>query len=464
MLRKLGLIAIAGLAGFALHLPGCSRKPEATPAQARRSVLLIIVDTVRADKLGCYGSQLGATPRIDELAATGVRFERAYSHAPWTLPACASILTSLYPPQHGAGGHLPVESLRKLPESVRTVAECFRDAGYATGAVVNVDFLTASFGMTQGFTDVDFEIYPNNVHVRPAAPTTDAALAWLMSQREQPFFLLVHYFDPHLVYAPPPEYRRRFAAPQDRDDSRWVFGTRPQIAGYRQGLIRFDEATIRRAERLYDGEVAYTDYEVGRLLGGLEQLGLADSTVIALTSDHGEEFWDHGGFEHGHTLYEELMRVPLIIRVGKGGKERSVESVVGHVDLTPTLCELAGVDPDPAFFGKSLVSLMDGETAEDRAVVFQGNFWGRPLQGWLQNGHKLIASATRPDELFNVVADPRETEDLSRVDPERVQQMTRDLGLAYERMLAHMRGEESPVELSPEELRRLQALGYMEDR
>jgi arylsulfatase A-like enzyme len=464
MRAKFSPVAIAGLVSFALPLVSCSKQPSAKVAQPRRNVLLIIVDTVRVDKLGCYGSELGATPRMDQLAAQGVRFEKAYSHAPWTLPACASILTSLYPPQHGAGGHLPIENLRKLPDSVRTVAECFRDAGFATGAVVNVDFLTASFGMTQGFADVDFQIYPNNIQVRPAEPTTNAALAWLQSHRNDSFFLLVHYFDPHLVYAPPPEYRRRFAAPQDREDTGWVFGTRQQIVGYRQGLIRFDEATIRRAEHLYDGEVAYTDHEVGRLLDGLEQLGLADSTVVALTADHGEEFLDHGGFEHGHTLYEELVRIPLIIRAGKVAQGRTVTSVVGHVDLAPTLCELAGLEPDPAFVGKSLAGLMNGEVDGDHTIVFQGNFWGRPLQGWLQGGYKLISSATAPGELFNLVADPHEKEDLSSVDPERVKRMARDLELAYEKMLAHMRGEESPVELSPEELRRLQVLGYMEER
>ena len=173
-------IAVSCLALLAALPAGCSREPTARPDQLPRNVVLIILDTVRVDKLGCYGSTLGVTPRIDELAASGVRFERAYSHAPWTLPACASILTSLYPPQHSAGGHLP--NLRKLPDAVRTLAECFQDAGSATAAVVNVDFLTESFGMTQGFQEVDFKVYPTNVQVRPAKPTTDAALSWLKSR------------------------------------------------------------------------------------------------------------------------------------------------------------------------------------------------------------------------------------------------------------------------------------------
>lgn len=461
MLRRLSLITIAGLAMLVVPLAGCSDNPGADDGKPRHNVVLIIVDTVRADKLGCYGSDLGATPRIDEFAQTAVRFERAYSHAPWTLPAIASILTSLYPPQHGAGGQ--VGAFRKLPESIRTVAECFQDAGFATAEIVNVDFLTRTFGMTQGFRDVDFEAYPSNIQVRPAGPTTDAALAWLKSHRRRPFFLLVHYFDPHLIYAPPLEYRQQFAAPEDRENTAWVFGTRRQIVGYRQGLVHFEDATIRRAEKLYNGEVAYTDHEVGRLLDGLAQLGLADSTVVALTADHGEEFLDHGGFEHGHTLYQELVHIPLMIRAERGTNGRSVPSAVGHVDLAPTLCELAGVRPDPAFVGKSLVGLMNGETDADHLIILEGNFWGRPLRGWLQGGYKLILSPAGLAELFNLAADPREQENLRSRDRERLDQMLADLQLAYKGMQSHMHGEESAVQLSPEELRRLEALGYTGD-
>ena len=208
---------------------------------------LIAIDTLRADKLGCYGSTLGATPCIDELAASGVLFEHAYSHAPWTLPSFASMFTSLYPQQHGAGGQLP--DFRGLSSEVHTVAERFRDAGFATAAVVNVDFLDQAFGMTRGFEHVDFKAYPNNVQVRPAKRTTTAALQWLRNRPDEPFFLLVHYFDPHLVYAPPKKYRLRFASPADRESTAWVFGRRQQIVAYRQGAdpVRRADDSPRRA-------------------------------------------------------------------------------------------------------------------------------------------------------------------------------------------------------------------------
>ncbi len=456
--RQTKLPTIATFIAVALVGVGFARGDDVELSHSPRNVLLIIVDTLRADRLGCYGSDLGATPNIDKFAGTGVRFDRAYAHSSWTLPACATILTSLHPPQHGAGGNLG--AFRKLPDSVRTIAEHLRDSGYATGAIVNVDFLTDSFGMTQGFTDVDSEFYRNNTEMRSAAKTTDAALAWLKTDRQQPFFLMVHYFDPHLVYAPPPEYRRRFAAPPDREQADWVFGTRRHLVGYRRGVYQFDDATIRRAEHLYNGEVAYTDHEVGRLLSALPRMGLADSTVVALTADHGEEFLDHGGFEHGHTLYNELVHIPLIIRGAKGTGGRSIASAVGHVDIAPTLCESAGIAPDPAFVGRSLVGLMNHNNDKGRPIVFEGNFWGDPLRGWLQRGYKLIIPDNGAAMLFNIVADPLEKKDLHAAEPDRVKQMLEDLRLTYKKMSTHKHGEDPPVELSPEQLERLRSLGY----
>jgi arylsulfatase A-like enzyme len=401
---------------------------------------------------------LGASPRIDEFARSGVRFERAYAHAPWTLPAVASILTSLYPPQHGAGGYLP--RFRRLPDAARTLAEHFRDAGYATAEVINVDFLSETFGMTQGFEQVYFQTYASNIHVPTATETTNAALAWLSSRPAKPFFLLVHYFDPHLVYAPPSPFRERFAEPVDRLDSSWVFGTRRDIVAFRRGVRQFDDATIRRAERLYDGEIAYTDSEVGRLLDGLETLDLDDDTVVALSSDHGEEFLDHGSFEHGHSLFDELVRVPLIIRARTDDSARIVTATVGHVDLAPTLCELAGIEPDSAFVGQSLVALMNGNDGEGRPALFQGNFWSHPLQGWFADGYKLILAEGRSPLLFNLIDDPLELHDLAGSQPDLRIRMTEALERARDEMLLQGIPKDQPVQLSPETLQRLRSLGY----
>jgi len=158
------------------------------------------------------------------------------------------------------------------------------------------------------------------------------------------------------------------------------------------------------------------------------------------------------------------VHVPLIIRVGTPTAGRTVPTVVGHVDLAPTLCELVAVPPDPAFAGKSLLGLINGTPEDDHAVVFQGNFWGLPLRGWLQGGYKLILYAEQTPELFELAADPYERSNLRNFEPQRVRQMIADLELAFKGMVSHMRGEESAAKLSPEELSRLEALGYIADR
>ena len=444
---------------------GCapeSKRENTEGAESQRSVLLVLIDTVRADKLGCYGSELGATPNIDEFAARSVLFESAYAHAPWTLPSIASIFTSLFPPQHGAGGRFP--DFTVLTPGAPTVAEQFRRAGFATGAIVNVDFLTETFKMTRGFADVDAEFYGNNIDLRNATKTTDAALAWLQKHRGDRFFLLVHYFDPHLVYNPPAKYRRRFAAPEDREDTGWVFGTRKSMIDYRRGSLSFDDATIRRAEKLYHGEVAYTDHEVGRLLRGLRELGIEASTVTALTADHGEEFLDHGGFEHGHTLFNELVHVPLIIHTGAGTVPRRMKEVVGHIDLAPTLCELAGIASSPTFLGRSLIPHLRGEPEADHPVYIEGNFWGEPTVGFVEGGRKLIVQRGQKAQMFHLAVDQQEETDVRGSDPERANYMLQRLKTLRDRMASEGVPKPASPQMSEEQLRRLRSLGYIDSK
>ena len=201
--------ALARLAlGLAIGpcLSGCGAGDE----DERLNVLMVVIDTARADKFGSYGHSGGLTPRMDELAAQGATFERAVAHAPWTLPSTASLLSSLHPQEHGAGGFLDLEKLergdssgigfRPLPDSVQTVTESFRASGWRTGAIVNVDFLDEGFGLTQGIDDLDARWYESNQEVRSATQTTDKALDWLDDHADEPFFLLTHYFDAHDPY------------------------------------------------------------------------------------------------------------------------------------------------------------------------------------------------------------------------------------------------------------------------
>ncbi len=448
---------------FARALPALFALAAACgPAQPERpNVLLVIVDTLRADKLGCYGNERGLTPNIDRLAAEGAVFESASSHAPWTLPATASLLTSLYPRQHGAGGSLP--RFTRLGRGIDTLPAVFRRAGYATASIVNVAFLGPDFGLTRGFEHVDVKSFESNRRVRRAERTTDAALGWL-DQRDaaRPFFLLVHYFDPHAVYDPPQPFRRRFAAAADREREDFVFGTREHMIALRAGRLALRADVIARAEALYDAEIAYTDSHVGRLLEGLDARDLGSSTAVVFTSDHGEEFLEHDGFEHGHTLYSELCHVPLIVRA-RGAPAARVPQGVGHVDVAPTLTELSGLPTPDTWVGSSLLPLLADPAAPGRAVVAHGNFWGPPLTSWRQGGEKLILRAEVPDgapELYAWRADPAERDDLAAARPERVNELRAALS-AFERVLPAA-APGARVELDAERLRELETLGYVE--
>ncbi len=429
-------------------------------SRERPNVLLIITDTTRVDRFGCYGNQRGLTPYLDDLAVQGLRFEQASSHAPWTLPSIASMLTSLHPEQHGAGGRLG--DFTSLDPEVTTLPAVFGRAGYRTHAIANVAFLSPTFGVTRDFQDLDLVAPANNLEMRDAGRTTDAALAWMREAAggERPFLLLVHYFDPHAVYAPPQPFRKKFAAPPDQTDESWVFGTRGWMMALRDGTLPVPPLPVlRRAQKLYDGEVAYMDSQIGRLLDGLAELGLAHDTVVALTADHGEEFGDHGGYEHGHTVYEELTHVPLILRYPGVLEPGVVSAPVGHVDLAPTLCELADVAPPEQFVGQSLLRFLREPETSSAPILAHGNMWGEPSTSFLVGDWKLIVGGDGRVELYDKGSDPREREDLAAREPARVEALRVRLAEAEELMGRLRLGV--PVEVRGELLEILQGLGYM---
>lgn len=454
--------AVAAIAAFLLVRHMVSNRPPKT------NVVLLLLDTVRSDRLGCYGGDKGLTPEIDGLAAEAVLFENAFSQSPWTLPSVATIFTGRYPIQHGAGGHLG--AFRMLGEDAVTLAEIFQKAGAVTGAVTNVMFLTERFGMAQGFETVDSTEPQNNNLLRRAGPTTRAALSWLEARGERPFFLFVHYFDPHLTYDPPQPYRRRFADPRDAESGDILFGTVSDIVQFRRGALNLGRDKIKRLELLHDGEVAYLDSQVGELLEGMSSMGLDGNTVVVVTSDHGEEFGEHGGFEHGHTLYDELLRVPLIIRMpaasaaaGLSGKTGlPVPTVVRLIDIAPTLCELAGLGTESAFTGRSLVQLMAGGGGPDRPVLSEGNMWGPSGVAWRSGGFKLIRpSPSIPYRLFDLAADPGELEDVSAARSQLRSRMAGDLELILRNIRSRGDGGRPP-RLTREDMDRLRSLGYLQ--
>ncbi len=431
---------------------------------AKPNVILIIGDTFRADRLTGPGQLQALTPYLDRMSVEGVRFEVARSHAPWTLPSTASLLTSLHPLEHGAGGRLP--AITSLSEDASTIAARFKESGYDTHAIVNVHFLDPrTYGVTRDFASVDNVSFQSNVDVRPADVTTDAALAWLdqREDKDKPFFLMVHYFDPHCVYAPPEIQRREWAKPEDRLTD-WTFGTRDEMVAIRNGDLVPDKATLQRAAALYNGEIAYLDGQIGRLDDGLRMRVSGDELITVFTSDHGEEFFDHEGFEHGHTLFEELVRVPLIIRApGRLPASKRIGYAVRHIDVAPTLCELADIALDEQYVGESLVPLVTGdpESKEGRGTLAHGNFWAEPLTSWTKGGWKLIEVEGQAPRLYHVLKDARERSDVASSEPEKLAVMQAELAAVLEGMSALKNGE--AVDLDAKMLEVHRALGYSGD-
>lgn len=420
-----------------------------------------MVDTLRADALGTYGSERGLTPRLDALAGEGATFENAFAHASWTLPSFASMLASQPPQSHGAGGR--ADDYRGLDPAIPTLPERFRDAGYSTAAVVNVDFLARPFGVTRGFEHLDIRAYGSNEELRDARRTTDAATAWIVDQRESAFFLMVHYFDAHAEYRPPREFRERFASEPDRKDDSFRFGTRTQVALRRAGRLDLLPQDVERAHRLYEAEVAYVDREIGRLLDQLTDLGLDAGTLVVFTSDHGEEFLDHGDWEHGHTLYDELLRVPLCLRQPGRIAVRKIGSTVGHMDLAPTLLALCGLPPCESFRGRDLGAALGGASLPETDLLAYGNFWGDPWSSIRRGDHALLTRPGRASQMYRWTSDPGERSDLAAGERPAAESLQAALERAQAEAFRRGHGAGPRVRLTPEQSRRLAAVGYAGD-
>lgn len=319
------------------------------------NVVVIGLDTLRPDHLGCYGYGRDTSPRIDRLAREGVLFENAVSQAPWTHPSFATVFTSLYPTQHGA-----TTVGTRMSTSFPTLAGILKDRGYATGAIVNAPSLSPEFGVSRGFDDYDF-LRP--WHERDATQVTRLALEWIDRHTDTPFFIFVHYFDPHLPYAPAAPYDTLFdpayAGPLG---SSFNIG---RSGGDREDRITeiesWSAADREHIVALYNGEIGFADKAVGSLVDGIGERNLRDKTLIIFLSDHGEEFFDHGGLDHGHSLYGELIKVPLVLSLpGRLPADHRVSGPVRLLDVTPTVLEMLDL-PRPAHFeGVSLKPLMDG--------------------------------------------------------------------------------------------------------
>ena len=427
-------------------LVGCGR-------QRPRNVILIVVDTTRADHLSVYGYDKSTTPELEQWADKGLVFDRAFAPSSWTLPTFGSVLTGLWPSQHSAGARLRTKEKKwrraPLSQAVSTLPEVMRHRGFATSAFVNNAFLREHFGAARGFDFYDYE------KSRNAGAVVDLAQGWLTENGQEPFFMMVHLIDPHLPYLPPEEFLGKFGKVSPDDIP--ARGRRSIV----DRLADMSEADRQSLAARYDEEIAYVDAELGRLFRFLEGQGLWDSTLIILTSDHGEEFFDHGGFEHGHSMFQEVLRVPLIIW-GPGVHPGRVDSPVSLVDLTPTIYEATGIGVEKELSGISLwSSIKSRERPERRELLAQNTLWGREHRAIVSWPYKLILDPKSGDQqLYDLSTDPAERFDIADEKPgvaELLEQRMKDrlAGLVVSE-------SESEVNLTQEVEEELRALGYLD--
>jgi arylsulfatase A-like enzyme len=391
-------------------------------------VVLVTIDTLRADRVGCYGDARARTRSLDTLAAQGVRFENAISPAPLTLPAHASLLTALDPPHHSVRHN----TIHRLPDAVPTVAEALHQRGYATAAFVGAVVLDRRFGLARGFDVYDDRPMGHaggggqtqGYAERPADRVVDAALRWLETAPPR-FFLWLHLYDPHAGYTPPAGFASAFASDP------------------------------------YRGEIAFADFQVGRLLEAVRARFGESGLLVVATSDHGESLGEHGEYRHSYSVYDATQRVPLILAGAGVPAGRVVREPVRLVDIAPTLLEAVGAPAWPGADGRALQPLLDG--GEDAARdAYVETFATRYDYGWsalqgLRDARWKYIRAPRP-ELYDLAKDPGEREDVAAKRPEVVSELESRLAA---RLAARPAAAPAPIALDAEERALLGSLGYV---
>jgi arylsulfatase A-like enzyme/Flp pilus assembly protein TadD len=428
--QQKGLLRLFSCASALATIAGCNRP---TPEPREWNVVVVTLDTTRADRIGAFGGKAVPTPSLDRAAAEGTRFLDAVSPVPLTLPAHTSIFTGQYPFHHGVRHN----GTFHVPPSAVTLAERLRDVGFRTGAFVGSFVLDASFGLDQGFetysgvsageASADF-LRPSEIE-RNGAAVNAAALPWIDAQEGRRFFAWIHYYDPHHPYAPPSD---------------------PSLALQGTG---------------YDREISYVDHCFGELVAHLKEKGLLDRTLLVVAGDHGESLGAHGESYHGVFLYEPAVHVPLLFRApGLVPGHESYRAPVSLIDLAPTVLSLLGLSPFDKADGTALFDAAHRLAAEKPHRVVFGETWLPRIElGWSElwmardARHKYVR-APRP-ELYDLETDPSEASNLFENEPE----IGGEMGEALDTAMSDAVAEDSAArnELSPQELAKLQSLGYL---
>jgi arylsulfatase A-like enzyme len=429
------------------------------------NLILISLDTLRADHLGCYGYERATSPNIDKFAGEAFLFEHCIAPSSWTLPSHASVFTGLHPSVHGAIVFLP--ACRPIRQEETTLAELARQHGYVTAAYTEGVLVGGSLGFSQGF-----ELYSDGeATLKGAAEETfNDAFQWVQTHAGLPFFLFVHTYQTHNPYTPPGRFATMFDTDYTGRVGKDIFDPR----------MDFSDADKIHLEALYDEEIAYTDAVLAEFLAGLEKLRLLEDTIVVIFSDHGEEFWDHGGVQHGVTLYDEQLRVPLIIRLAGNDPPTGRESrQVSLTDLYATITELLGIahqSPPDCMSLTPLIDVSQPGTRYERTIVvsetchrdnilqFMNDRWRR--YSVRTDGEKYMNTEKyEKEELYNLQADPGETNNIAQDHPSSLERYRAVKESFLESVSA---GQPQPpstelrtVPFSEEDRRRLRALGYL---
>src|SRR5713101_4653872 len=424
------------LLGLALLLGSCRQNKPPRP-----NILIITVDTLRADRVGCYGYPGGLTPSVDALAKDGVVFERGVAQVPLTFPSHAAIFTGTYPFYNGVRDF----TAQPLNDRFRTLAESLKANGYATGAVVSSFVLDRSWGLARGFDSYDDafagqEFLERNLGLveRRAEESVNHAIGWLEAHSNQPFFLWLHLYDPHSPYNPPEPFRTQYA------------------------------------KQLYEGEIAYTDSQLGRLFAWLKQApnNLYDNTLIVFLSDHGESLGEHGEKEHGFFIYDSTVRVPLVVKPPRsaGLKPQRVATTVETVQVGPTVLDLVGAQDSiqSQFQAESLVPLMTGNPHAPERPAYSEAFYPANSFGWsplrsMQTSRYHYIEAPK-QELYDHAADPTEAKNIAdknaSIATNLRTQLTQLLS-TYPPPATGSGASATGASAGPEDLDKLRSLGYV---
>jgi arylsulfatase A-like enzyme len=427
----------------------CSRTvaPPTAP-----NLVLVSIDTLRADFLGCYGSRRPTSPSFDALAARGVLFEQAFATSPWTLPSHASLLTGRYPSRNGVQ-----RAGSRLAEDVPTWAGWLRERGFATLGIVNSRWLDDASGLDRGFTHHRW--LEENVRRREPSNGIEIAATWLGLDPPEPFFLFLHVYDPHSDYRSLPRYERMF---RERGDGR-IDGSTRQLRAIREGHLKLRGGEGARLRELYAAGVRQFDDQLAQLARALDESGLASRTFLVLTADHGEEFLEHGSVLHGRTQFDEVLRIPLVL-VGPGLPAGvRVAEPVSLVDVMPTALALLGQPAPAGLNGVDLSRLWTGGgEAPGERFLFGEADWRNDEPGalrWVRRGDfKLIHDRRNgARRLYDLRLDPREQVNVLAEHP----RVAEELWSALEAFADGARADDAPAGLAPEDVERLERLGYL---